>query len=134
MTLSKCVLAYMYMSVYVCYIIVTVTVNIPYAIYMYIQVFVGEYLSESLEQPLVYISPAALPLEIIIPVVAGSVVVVVILSLFIICCLVLRQCKQLRKTDREWLDMISPKDSRNQFGRLSVVSIKGQRCCTFYMQ
>ena len=52
---------------------------------------------------------------------AGSVVVMMILSLFIICCLVLRQRKKLDKTDQEWFDMISPKDSRNLFGRLSVV-------------
>ena len=81
---------------------------------------VGAYLSDSLPQSLVYVSSANIPLEIIIPVVTGSVVVVVILSLFIICCLVLHQRKRLRKSDREWIDMLAPNDSRNLLGRLSV--------------
>ena len=77
---------------------------------------VGAYLSESLPQPLVYVSPlvlspAGIPPEIIIPVMAGSIVVVVILSLFIICCLVLYQRKRLHKVEMELMDMTFAKDS-----------------------
>ena len=83
-----------------------------------IQVSVGEYLSESLEQPLVYISASSnIPLEIIIPVVAGSVVVVMILSLFIICCVVLYNRKKLRKIEMELMGVTFSKDSRILLGK-----------------
>ena len=77
---------------------------------------VGAYLRETLNQPLLYVAPTAIPLHIIIPVVAGSVVAIVILSLFIICCVVLYHRKKLHRVEMEWIDMISPKDSTNLSG------------------
>ena len=98
----------MYMWVY----IAMVTLHILHVTF---QVSVGAYISEPLSQRLVYVAFSSIPLEIIIPIVAGSVVVVVIPSLFIICCLVLLQrktVKKLRISEREWIDMIAPrKDS-----------------------
>ena len=80
---------------------------------------VGAYLRESLSDPLVYVAPDAVPLQTIVLAVVGGVVFIVVLSVLIICSLVFHhrtKLKRLRRSEMEWIDMISPTESRRTLG------------------
>ena len=66
------------------------------------QVSVGEFLSETLDDPLTYTeqTQTELPLEIIIPAVGGSLLVVIFCSVFIVCCVVCYHNKKSKKSEQ----------------------------------
>lgn len=87
------------------------------------QVNVGQYLSETLPEPLTYATAPGVPLEIIIPVVVGGLLIVVVISLFIICCLVSHYRKRLSTTEQEWIVMMS------QSGKTILQGTYALQCC-----
>ena len=73
------------------------------------QVSVGEFLSETLDDPLTYTeqTQTELPLEIIIPAVGGSLLVVIFCSVFIVCCVVCYHNKKSKKSEQRWTNLLS---------------------------
>lgn len=80
---------------------------------------VGKFLSKSLPIPLRYVQPSELvPLNVVLPAVAGILLAVMVIGVFIICCVVCRYRRVVKdlKNNQDWINMITKKEAIKKKG------------------